>query len=65
MRTGASVRRGRRSREGVTPFGTLAPPVRARLSNGAQCRDAFFLGEPIQKNDGTRFEATRKGLPVM
>jgi cysteine-rich repeat protein len=47
------------------PLGALTPPVRARLSNGAQCWDAFFLDEQIKRNDGIRFKATRKGLPVM
>jgi hypothetical protein len=45
--------------------GALLDPVRARLTNGAICWEQIFTETEVKKNDGTRYKAKRKGLPVM
>jgi cysteine-rich repeat protein len=45
--------------------GALLEPVRARLTNGAACWEQIFFDTEVKKNDGTRYKAKRKGLPVM
>jgi cysteine-rich repeat protein len=53
------------AKDAVLPaLGGVVPPVRARLSNGPQCWEQIFFEEQIQTNDGARFKAKRKGIPV-